>query len=65
MPKTKTRRAATKRFKVTGAGKIMRRPTMRAHKLGKKSSKQKRDFGRDREVTRADTKALKQMLRIK
>ena len=60
MPKTKTRRAATKRFKVTGAGRILRRPTMRAHKLGKKSSKQKRKFGRDVPVTHADEKALKQ-----
>ena len=65
MPKTKTRRAATKRFKVTGTGKILRRPTMRAHKLEKKSSKQKRKFGRDVEVAPGDYKALKQMLRIK
>jgi ribosomal protein L35 len=43
----------------------MRRPTMRAHKLGKKSSKQKRDFGLDREVAGSDYKALKQMLRVK
>jgi ribosomal protein L35 len=43
----------------------MRRPTMRAHKLGKKSSKQKRKFGRDIAATHADAKALKQMLRIK
>jgi len=35
---------------------------MRAHKLEKKSSKRKRHFGLDREVTRADTSALKKML---
>ena len=43
MPKMKTRSAAKKRFKVTGTGKIMRRPTMRSHNLGHKSSKKKRE----------------------
>jgi large subunit ribosomal protein L35 len=65
MPKQKTRSAAKKRFKVTGTGKIMRRPTMRSHNLEHKSSKQKRKFGRDLEVAQGDFKALKQMLRIK
>ena len=45
MPKMKTRSAAKKRFKVTGTGKIFRRPTMRSHNLEHKSSKQKRKFG--------------------
>ena len=63
MPKQKTRSAAKKRFKVTGSGKLMRRPTMRSHNLGKKSSKRKRGFGLDRVVTGADTSALKKMLR--
>jgi large subunit ribosomal protein L35 len=65
MPKTKTRSAAKKRFKVTGTGKILRRPTMRSHNLEHKSSKQKRKFGRNIEATRADYSAQKQMLRIK
>ena len=65
MPKTKTRRAATKRFKVTGTGKILRRPTMRAHKLEKKSSKRKRAFRGEVEVTHADRSALKKMLGIR
>ena len=62
MPKIKTRSAAKKRFKVTAGGRILRRPTMRSHKLEKKSSKRKRHFGLDREVTPADTSALKKML---
>jgi len=65
MPKTKTRSAAKKRFKVTGTGRILRRPTMRSHNLEHKSSKQKRKFGRTIEATGADRSALKQMLRIK
>ena len=65
MPKTKTRSAAKKRFKVTATGKIMRRPTMRSHKLEKKSSKRKRGFRKEIEVTGADYGALKKMLRIR
>ena len=65
MPKTKTRSAAKKRFKVTGSGRILRRPTMRSHKLEKKSSKRKRRFRKEIEVTGADVGALKKMLRIR
>ena len=65
MPKQKTRSAAKKRFKVTGAGKIMRLPTMRSHNLEHKPSKKKRKFGREQEIAGSDYKALKQMLRIK
>jgi len=38
---------------------------MRAHKLEKKRSKQKRKFGLDIEVTGADRSALKKMLGIR
>jgi ribosomal protein L35 len=38
---------------------------MRSHNLEHKSSKQKRKFGRDVEVTPADNKTLKQLLRVK
>ena len=65
MPKMKTRSAAKKRFKVTGTGRILRRPTMRSHNLEHKSSKQKRKFGRNIEVARSDFKALKEMLGVK
>ena len=62
MPKTKTRSAAKKRFKVTGSGKIMRRPAMRSHNLEGKSSKRKRGFRKLREATGADVKEIKKML---
>jgi large subunit ribosomal protein L35 len=65
MPKTKTRSAAKKRFKVTGAGKILRRPTMRSHNLEHKSSKQKRKFGLDVEIAPSDYRTLKKLLRVK
>jgi large subunit ribosomal protein L35 len=65
MPKTKTRSAAKKRFKVTGTGKILRRPTMRSHNLEHKSSKKKRKFGRDIEIAAGDYRTLKKLLRVK
>jgi ribosomal protein L35 len=43
----------------------LRRPTMRSHKLEKKSSKRKRGFRKEIEVTGADYGALKKMLRIR
>ena len=62
MPKTKSRSAAKKRFKVTAKGKILRRPAMRSHNLEKKSSKRKRGFRKNREVTGGDRSAIKKML---
>jgi large subunit ribosomal protein L35 len=62
MPKVKTRSSARKKFKVTGSGKILRRPAMRSHNLEKKSSKRKRGFRKNREVSAADRGAIKKML---
>src|SRR5919199_642406 len=61
MPKTKTRSAAKKRFKVTGSGKLLRRPTMRSHNLGKKSSKRKRGFGLDLPVSKAKKRTFRRL----
>ena len=65
MPKTKTRSAAKKRFKVSGAGKLLRRHAMKSHKLEKKSSKRKRSFRRTQAVHEADVKAVRKMLRLR
>ena len=62
MPKQKTHSGAKKKFKVTGSGKILRRPAMRSHNLEKKSSKRKRGFRKDREVTGGDRSAIKKIL---
>ena len=62
MPKMKTKSSAKKKFKVTGTGKILSRPAMRSHNLEKKSSKRKRGFRKDREVTGGDRSAIKKML---
>ena len=44
MPKIKTNRAAAKRFKVTGTGKLKRSKAYKSHILTKKSAKRKRNL---------------------
>ena len=44
MPKMKTSRAAAKRFKVTGTGKLKRSKAYKRHILTKKSTKRKRNL---------------------
>ena len=41
MPKIKTSRAAAKRFKVTGTGKLKRNKAYKSHILTKKSAKKR------------------------
>ena len=65
MPKMKTSSTAKRRIRVTGSGKLTHKRRARGAKLEKKSSKRKRGFGLDREVTAADTNALKKMLRMR
>ena len=62
MPKQKTNRAAKKRFKVTGAGKLLRRHGMKSHNLEHKSAKRKRAFRRDHEVSPADAREVRKLL---
>lgn len=42
MPKLKTRKAAARRFRATGSGKIVRRKAYKSHLLQHKSSTRKR-----------------------
>ncbi len=62
MPKQKTNRAAKKRFKVTGAGRILRRHAMKSHNLEKKSSKRKRAFSRDQALDGKDAREVRRLL---
>ena len=62
MPKQKTNRATKKRFKVTGAGRFLRRHAMKSHNLEKKSAKRRRSFRRDYAVAEADERAVKRLL---
>ena len=62
MPKVKTSSGAKKRFKVTGAGKLLRRHAMQSHNLQKKSSKRRRGFRKEYDVAPSDRKAVKKLL---
>jgi large subunit ribosomal protein L35 len=61
MPKTKTSSSVKKRFKTTATGKLLRRPAMQSHNLGKKTSKRKRGFRKDGPVSEADTRAVRKL----
>ena len=63
MPKMKTSKSARKRFKVTGTGKLLRRPGMRSHNLEKKSSKRRRGFRKLKGVASSDVKGVTKLLR--
>ena len=47
MPKIKTKKAAAKRFKVTGTGKLVRNKANKSHILTKKTTKRKRNLRKD------------------
>ena len=59
MPKMKTRRAAAKRFEVTGSGKIRRRKAYKSHLLSDKTRKRKRNLKKKAIVTKADEKRVR------
>ncbi|MSS62719.1 50S ribosomal protein L35 [Velocimicrobium porci] len=62
MPKLKTKRAAAKRFKVTGTGKLKRNKAYRRHILTKKSAKTKRNLRKATTVDSANEKVMKKVL---
>ena len=62
MPKIKTSRAAAKRFKTTGTGKIVRNKAYKSHILTKKSAKRKRNLRKGAYVSTTQEKAMKKLL---
>ena len=62
MPKLKTRKAASKRYKITGNGNFLRRHAYTGHLLMKKSNRQKRKLSQVILVNKRDTKSIKLML---
>ena len=62
MPKLKTRKAAAKRFKVTGTGKFLRRRAFRNHLLDHKSTKLKRHLATKAVVDESDAENVSLML---
>lgn len=62
MPKLKTRKAAAKRFRATGSGKIVRRKAYKNHLLQHKSSERKRRLSKLTVVNERDEDNVRLML---
>jgi large subunit ribosomal protein L35 len=61
MPKLKTRKAAARRFKATGSGKIVRRKAYKSHLLQHKSSTRKRRLSKMAVVSERDAENIRLM----
>ncbi len=62
MPKNKTHKGTSKRFKVTGSGKILREKAGKRHILEKKSSKVTRRMTGTEVVSEHDAPRIKKLL---
>ena len=62
MPKIKTRRAAAKRFTVTGSGEFRRTTASKRHILEKKTPKRKRNLRKAALADNSDYKRIRKML---
>ena len=62
MPKMKTSRAAAKRFKATGTGKLKRSKAYKSHILTKKSTKTKRNLRKAAMIDQSNVKQMKKIL---
>ncbi|MGI6733965.1 MAG: 50S ribosomal protein L35 [Anaerovoracaceae bacterium] len=64
MAKMKSHRGASKRFKITGTGKVMRHKAYKSHILTKKTAKRKRGLRQSTLLTSADEKRIKSVLNV-
>jgi large subunit ribosomal protein L35 len=62
MPKMKSNRAAKKRFRVTGTGKVRSNHAYKSHILTKKSRKRKRNLRRADIIGASDQLRVKRMI---
>lgn len=62
VPKLKTHRGASKRFTLTGTGKVKRHHSMKNHILTKMTTKRKRGLRKSTLVSPAMAKAVKRMI---
>lgn len=60
--KMKTKRAAAKRFKVTGSGKLKRFKANKSHILTKKTTKRKRNLRKSTLVDDLNVKTMKKIM---
>lgn len=64
MPKMKTRKAVSARFKVTGKGKLVRNRPGKRHILTKKSSKRKRHLKKQQLVSKGQVKMYSRLMGV-
>ncbi len=64
MPKQKTRRAAAKRFKLTGSGKLKRNKANHRHMLIRRSKSAKRKMRNAGLVDKSDERKVRRMLSV-
>ena len=64
MPKQKSHRGASKRFKVTGTGKVRRHKSMKSHILTKKTTKRKRKLRKSTEVAGKFARTIKNVIEV-
>ena len=62
MSKLKTKKAAAKRFKVTGTGKLKRMKAYKSHILTKKTTKRKRNLRKATMTDATNEKVMKKIL---
>ena len=62
MPKIKTNRAAAKRFRKTGTGKIVYNKSCASHMLTKKSTKRKRSLRKSHIIDKTNAKSIRLLL---
>lgn len=65
MPKIKTNRAAAKRFRVTGTGKIKRNKGYKRHILSSKGKKRKRQLRKATLVAAVEARNIRQLIPYK
>jgi large subunit ribosomal protein L35 len=62
MPKLKTHKGASKRFRMTANGKIKRSKAFGSHLMTKKSSKRRRGLKQSTLITKSEFKKTKELL---
>jgi len=62
MPKLKTHKGASKRFKKTASGKVKRGHSFLRHMLTSKAKKRKRHLGHSALVSEGDARKVKRMI---
>jgi len=64
MPKVKTHKGASKRFKITGSGKVKYKKANLRHILTSKNSKRKRQLGKAGVLNTTQANIIKEVIHI-